>query len=85
MDKLISYPKKIDEILKRYKDKTGVSVTQYIRKALIKQMILDGLIEFEKETFVEKEDGSLEAKGERYCDSASCELAEFKNIAEEQE
>lgn len=84
MDKLITYPKELDEILKEYKEKTGISVTQYIRKALIKQMILDELIEFEKKTFVE-ENGALQPKGEKYCDSASCEIKEFKNIAEEHE
>lgn len=42
--KLISMPKKILEKLKDFKEKTGISANSYMRNAIVRQMIADGLI-----------------------------------------
>lgn len=43
-DKLISFPEEILKVLEDYKHKTGIPATDYIRRAVVKQMIIEGLI-----------------------------------------
>lgn len=50
MKKLIEIPEKIDNILKKYKKKTGVPISAYIQHAIFKQMIHDGLIMIKRVT-----------------------------------
>ncbi len=43
-DKLISFPEEVLDVLDVYKKKTGIPATDYIRRAVVKQMIVEGLI-----------------------------------------
>ena len=55
-DKLIGFPKEILEALDEYKKKTGIAATDYIRTAVSRRMIVDGLISIKtKYITVEKE------------------------------
>lgn len=82
-DKLISFPKVVLDTLEEYKRKTGISASDYIRRALIKQMILDQLIWFQtKYVILEKESNGealhlkeLEAhQANSFCDGDKCEI-----------
>jgi len=54
-EKLISFPKIILDKLDEYKTKTGINSTDYIRHALVRQMVLDKLIYFTTEYIKTKE------------------------------
>lgn len=90
MKKLITLPDKIDEILKNHKEKTGVSVTAYIQRAVYLQMINDRLMNikpvtvyFNKNTgeilekvTIEKSDKKINKVPEsiKYCDGDKCQV-----------
>jgi hypothetical protein len=82
-DKLIAFPEDVLDVLSDYKEKTGVSASNYIRNATIRRMIQDKLIWFSMKTIdVEtKSNGKKysnlsDAEGNeanKYCDGDSCE------------
>lgn len=43
-NKLIGFPKILLECLEEYKKKTGISISSYIKEAVSRKMIADGLI-----------------------------------------
>lgn len=85
-DKLISFPKVILDTLHEYKQKTGISASDYIRTSLIKQMILDELIWFKTKYIIQEVDKVTEKEVKTYiddsdarqvnsfCDGDKCEL-----------
>lgn len=76
MKKLIELPDNIKKILDDYKEKTGIPVTQYIQKAVYKQMIRDDLIQIKTRiVYIEENEVEVEpAEGEIFCDGDSCEV-----------
>jgi len=58
--KLINLPDTIHEILMNYKEKTGISASAYIQRALYRQMINDNLMKIKTDTvIVDKETGKV--------------------------
>ncbi|MHA1408742.1 MAG: hypothetical protein ACTSQY_00240 [Candidatus Odinarchaeia archaeon] len=81
-EKLISFPKEVLDKLDEYKQKTGISSTSYIRAAVIRSMIVDGLIFFKtKYVEVEKESNGKYVGMDylpeelKYCDGDSCSVS----------
>jgi len=81
-DKLIGFPTEILDVLDDYKKRTGIPATDYIRKAVVKQMIIEGLIfihmkyitvEAEKENS-NKVSVSDAIEANKFCDDDKCEL-----------
>ena len=83
-DKLISFPEEILDVLDEYKQKTGIPATDYIRRAVVKQMIVEGMI-FIKMKYIEvvEEKGNKGKKvnisdaieANKFCDGTEkCEL-----------
>lgn len=82
-DKLIKFPEVVLDTLADYKGKTGVSASNYIRNAVIRRMVIDGLIWFKMKTVViEKESNGKKLElsniegdqANRFCDGDSCEV-----------
>ena len=82
-DKLIAFPEDVLDTLADYKKKTGVSASNYIRNAVIRRMIVDELIWFEKKTVIVEVESNGKKLGltnvegnqaNRFCDGDSCEL-----------
>lgn len=59
MKKLIDYPEEIDNILKEYKKKTGMSVAAYIQRAIYKAMVHDKLINIRRLTINLDKEGNV--------------------------
>jgi len=51
-DKLISFPEEILDALEDYRKKTGIPATDYIRDAVCRKMIIDGLIMIKKKGYL---------------------------------
>ena len=87
-DKLIAFPKEILDVLDEYKTKTGIPATDYIRRAVVKQMIVEGMI-YIKMKYIEvvEERGdkgkklniSDAIKANKFCDGDKCELPALIN------
>jgi len=82
-DKLISFPEEILIVLDEYKKKTGIPATDYVRRAVVKQMIVEGLIFIQTKYIIIEKDfkdnggkaSMLEAiEANKFCDGDSCEV-----------
>jgi len=82
-DKLISFPEEILEVLEEYRQKTGIPATDYIRRAVLREMIADKLI-FIKMKYITFETKNEEEKepvinmdaieSNKFCDGDKCEI-----------
>lgn len=77
-NKQIGFPKFILDKLDEYKQETGINPTDYIRTALIRQMVVDKLIFF-KTRYIEikkihEEKSITPPEGAKFCDGDKCEL-----------
>jgi len=79
-DKLISFPEEILDVLDDYKKKTGIPATDFVRKAVVKQMIIEGLIFIKTRYIIEDKiklvrvNISDAIESNKFCDGDKCEL-----------
>lgn len=89
MKKLIQLPDKIHDVLKNYKEKTGMSISAYIYRAIYKAMVHDKLINIKRvNIYVDKNTGKVIEKPKKkeedkinappesikYCDGDKCSV-----------